>query len=157
MSDLPSLLCCECFCPGLSLAHYQNVSFLFLCSPSLFHIFTFPGQLRAAPETSRCHGDRGHNTCGFPKLKLPLVGLFLITLNRTRTNGSNYGKGECLCSVDSGESTRGLNHVLSPLPLGRCVRVLTLLPQNGTSLVESLCGSNGVKTRLWGWGGGDLI
>lgn len=47
---LPSLRCCQYFCPGLSLACYQNVSFLFLCSPSLPHIFTFPW---AAESSSR--------------------------------------------------------------------------------------------------------
>ena len=64
----------------------------FFVPPPCFTYLPSPGQLDAALETSCCHGDRGHNTCRFPKLKRPLVGLFLIPLNGTRTKGGNIMK-----------------------------------------------------------------
>lgn len=95
--QLPSS-CCRDFCSCLSLAHYQNASFPFLCSLSLLHMFTFTW---AVEETSCCHGDGGHNKFEFPKLTLSL-GHFLIPLNQTATNEGNDNKDKCLSSADSG-------------------------------------------------------
>ena len=88
----PPCLISSSFCPGLSLAHYQNASFLFLCSSSLLHIFTFTWAAEGCSTDVMLSRRSWPQHVWFPKLQLPFVGLFLIPLHKTRTNGGNATK-----------------------------------------------------------------
>lgn len=126
VSCFPALLCCQCFCPLLSLAYYQIVSSPFLCSLSLLPIFTFTWAAVCCWRNITLLWRLWPQQIWVLQTQVVPSALFLIPLDKARTEGGNNNREERLYRVDSGQSTCSLGWVeLCPRPQNRYARDLT--------------------------------